>query len=64
MPRYIDMNVDDISNRSTLKNLYNLFRGTGIAGLHGILPKRDQIIRPLLFANSNEIESYITKNKS
>lgn len=33
MPRYIDMNVDDISNRSTLKNLYNLFRGLAILAL-------------------------------
>ncbi|HJT72944.1 MAG TPA: tRNA lysidine(34) synthetase TilS, partial [Chitinophaga sp.] len=29
--------------------LMNLCKGTGIAGLHGILPKQGYIIRPLLF---------------
>ncbi|MBN4065817.1 tRNA lysidine(34) synthetase TilS [Candidatus Amoebophilus asiaticus] len=38
--------------------LLNLIRGTGIAGLHGILPKRDEIIRPLLFANKEDINEY------
>lgn len=38
--------------------LFNLSRGTGLAGLHGILPKRHNIIRPLLFANKKEIEAY------
>ena len=33
----------------------NLIRGTGIAGLHGILPKQRTIIRPLLFATKNKI---------
>jgi hypothetical protein len=33
MPRYIDMNVDHISDRSTIKNLYNLFRGLAILAL-------------------------------
>jgi tRNA(Ile)-lysidine synthase len=28
--------------------LFNLFRGTGVAGLHGILPVRGHLIRPLL----------------
>ena len=36
--------------------LLNLTRGTGIAGLHGILPKRDHFIRPLLFLTREEIE--------
>lgn len=38
--------------------LINLLRGTGILGLHGILPKRDRIVRPLLFASRNDIEEY------
>ena len=41
----------------------NLIRGTGIAGLHGILPKRGAIIRPLLFAGRNEIDAFVKKYK-
>ncbi len=42
----------------------NLFRGTGISGLTGINPStEDEIIRPLLFATRNEIESFAKKNK-
>lgn len=33
----------------------NLLRGTGLSGLHGILPKQGRIIRPLLFATREEI---------
>ena len=36
--------------------LLNLFRGTGIKGLHGILPCRGKIIRPLLFATKAELK--------
>jgi tRNA(Ile)-lysidine synthase len=43
--------------------LINLVRGTGISGLHGILPKRDFLIRPLLFLNADEIASIITSNE-
>lgn len=42
--------------------LINLTRGTGISGLHGILPKRQHLIRPLLFLNRNEIDEIIDKN--
>jgi len=38
--------------------LMNFFRGTGIKGLHGILPTQDDILRPLLFAKKTEIEAY------
>jgi len=41
----------------------NLIRGTGIAGLHGILPKQGNIIRPLLFTTKKEIEAYTKKHK-
>jgi tRNA(Ile)-lysidine synthase len=41
----------------------NLIRGTGIAGLHGILPKQGTIIRPLLFTTRKEIEAYTKKHK-
>jgi tRNA(Ile)-lysidine synthase len=43
--------------------LLNLTRGTGISGLHGILPKRKNIIRPLLFASREEIAKFISENK-
>ncbi|RFS16752.1 tRNA lysidine(34) synthetase TilS [Emticicia sp. C21] len=39
--------------------LLNLTKGTGIAGLRGILPKKDSIIRPLLFAARTDIENYV-----
>jgi tRNA(Ile)-lysidine synthase len=42
--------------------LMNFFRGTGIKGLHGILPKQNKIIRPLLFANKQTIEQFATNN--
>jgi len=40
----------------------NLIRGTGIAGIHGILPKNGNLIRPLLFANREMIQQYQIKN--
>ena len=42
--------------------LLNLIRGTGIAGLHGIFPKRNQIIRPLLFLDEPTIQRLVTQN--
>ncbi len=39
--------------------LFHLFRGTGIRGLSGIQPVRDEIIRPLLWAERGEIEDYL-----
>ena len=38
--------------------LFNIFRGTGMNGLHGILPQQGNIIRPLLFAKREEILAY------
>lgn len=38
--------------------LFNLTKGTGISGLHGILVKRDYLIRPMLFATRADIENY------
>ena len=35
--------------------LLNLTRGTGIAGLHGIAPKRGRFVRPLLFATKEDV---------
>ena len=42
--------------------LLNLTRGTGIAGLHGILPKNGRLVRPLLFLNRTDIEDLVTEN--
>lgn len=36
----------------------NLLRGTGVSGLRGIRPKHKNCIRPLLFANRQEIEAF------
>src|ERR1700722_7253794 len=36
--------------------LMNFFKGSGITGLHGILPKQEKIIRPLLFAKKEELK--------
>lgn len=38
--------------------LINLFKGTGISGIHGILPEQNRIIRPLLFAQKKDIIAY------
>jgi tRNA(Ile)-lysidine synthase len=40
----------------------NFFRGTGIAGLHGILPFQGKIFRPLLFAKKEELLEYAAQN--
>lgn len=43
--------------------LLNLVRGTGISGLHGILPRRDHLIRPLLAFTAQEITDQVKKEK-
>lgn len=40
--------------------LMNFFKGTGIAGLKGIEPKKGKIIRPLLFAKKQELQKFAT----
>lgn len=39
--------------------LWNFFRGSGLKGLKGIESKRGNIIRPLLFADREEIEQFL-----
>lgn len=39
--------------------VFNLARGTGIKGLRGIPPTRDDIIRPLIRVTREEIEGYL-----
>lgn len=43
--------------------LLNLSRGTGIAGLHGIIPKRGRFVRPLLFADKELIYGFVTEKQ-
>lgn len=43
--------------------LINLCKGTGIAGIHGILPVNGNIIRPLLFAEKDAIRQWVEMNK-
>ena len=45
-------------NMETL--LMNFFKGTGINGMKGILPKQGNLVRPLLFANKNTITEFAT----
>jgi tRNA(Ile)-lysidine synthase len=40
--------------------LLNLTRGTGIAGLHGILPKNGKLVRPLLLLTRAEIQTIVS----
>ncbi len=51
------------SNDTVETFFINLMRGTGLRGLCGIGRSRERIIRPLLFASRDEIESYTIKNK-
>ncbi len=44
-------------------SLMNFFKGTGIAGLRGIMPKNGHVVRPLLFASREEIMSYAEENQ-
>ena len=43
--------------------LLNLCRGTGVAGLRGLLPRREQLVRPLLFTHRARIEAYAREHQ-
>jgi tRNA(Ile)-lysidine synthase len=43
--------------------LLNLTRGTGIAGLHGILPKNGRTIRPMLFVDKETLYDFVVENQ-
>lgn len=43
--------------------LINLTRGTGLAGFHGIPVKNGNIIRPLLFANQDQIFDFVVEKR-
>lgn len=46
--------ADDLAETMAM----NFFRGTGLAGLHGIREKTDMFLRPMLFATRAEILAY------
>jgi tRNA(Ile)-lysidine synthase len=43
--------------------LLNLTRGTGIAGLHGILPKNGLLVRPMLAFTRQEVDEAVAQNQ-
>ena len=43
--------------------LLNLTRGTGITGLHGILPQNGALVRPMLFMSREEINKAVAENE-
>lgn len=50
------------ANDSVESMLMHLMRGSGLSGLVGIRPKNDNIIRPLIEAERDEIEKYCDEN--
>lgn len=42
--------------------LMNIFKGTGISGVRGILPKSGYIVRPLLFAHKKDLQLFLTQH--
>jgi tRNA(Ile)-lysidine synthase len=54
---YSKIAVAHHQNDSVETILLNLTRGTGIAGMHGILPLNGKIARPLLFLTREEIDA-------
>ncbi|MGN6568587.1 MAG: tRNA lysidine(34) synthetase TilS, partial [Flavipsychrobacter sp.] len=42
--------------------MINLFKGTGISGLHAIPERNGKIVRPLLFATKEDLQEYGTQN--
>tara|TARA_B100000795_G_scaffold261872_1_gene239123 strand:+ start:15283 stop:16617 length:1335 start_codon:yes stop_codon:yes gene_type:complete len=49
-------------NDSAETLLMNLMRGAGLAGLRGILPVRENIVRPFIETSRTEIDAYINSN--
>ncbi|MGN0168071.1 MAG: tRNA lysidine(34) synthetase TilS [Acetatifactor sp.] len=51
------------SNDRAETMLFHLFRGSGLKGLRGILPVRDNVIRPILCLERQEIEEYLRERE-
>ena len=66
--RFFDsLNTDAIATAHTASDnietvLFNLTRGTALAGLCGIPPKRNRYIRPLILCTREDVENYCHKN--
>ncbi|MES1159600.1 MAG: tRNA lysidine(34) synthetase TilS, partial [Bacteroidota bacterium] len=43
--------------------LMNFFKGTGIAGLRGILPRQGNVVRPLLFAGKEQLSDFAQQHQ-
>ncbi len=50
------------ANDSIETLLMNFFKGTGISGLHGILPVQQNLVRPLLFAKKEALQQYAAQH--
>lgn len=50
------------SNDNMETVIFNITRGSALAGAKGIPPKRENIIRPLIFCTREEIEKYCEEN--
>lgn len=50
------------SNDNLETVIFNITRGSALSGAKGIPPKRDNIIRPLIFCTREEIEGYCKEN--
>ncbi len=51
------------SNDNAETVIMNIIRGSGVSGLKGIEPIRDNVIRPLIEVTRKEIEEYCLENK-
>jgi tRNA(Ile)-lysidine synthase len=51
---HLDDNIETV--------LMNFFKGTGVSGLRGMLPKSGKIVRPLLFARKDELVGFAKEN--
>ena len=60
LPKYILTAHHANDNIETV--IMNFFKGTGIAGLHGILPLHGKIFRPLLFAHKDDLLNYANQH--
>ncbi len=50
------------SNDNAETVIFNIARGSSVSGAKGIPPKRENIIRPLIFCTREEIEAYCKEN--